>query len=69
MGGRDVDLRLTYCTFVISALLNDWPGVNAEKKKSMGFTISRGMWTWGTVKSYRLPQKQGEWAAGWEPVD
>ena len=29
--GGDRDLRLTYCAFVICALLNDWSGVNVEK--------------------------------------
>ncbi|KAF9649787.1 terpenoid cyclases/Protein prenyltransferase [Thelephora ganbajun] len=29
--GGDTDLRLTYCAFVVSTLLNDWSGVNVEK--------------------------------------
>jgi len=33
--GGDADLRLTYCAFVICALLNDWSGVDVEK--ALGF--------------------------------
>ena len=29
--GGDTDLRLTYCAFVISTLLDDWSGVDVEK--------------------------------------
>ena len=30
-GARDADLRLTYCAFILSVLLNDLSGVNVEK--------------------------------------
>jgi geranylgeranyl transferase type-1 subunit beta len=29
--GGDMDLRLTYCAFVIGNLLDDWTGINVER--------------------------------------
>lgn len=33
-GGGESDLRTLYCAFAISAMLDDWSGVDVERAKS-----------------------------------